>query len=319
MNYLNKILDEREYKLRDASKKAYIRNFELLYKKFNPNTKMPDNVTAFSFLDDKNKVMSYLNTLSKSVKKNRMNAILVFLNGIHKYKYLLGFYKKKYHEHQITVKPKPGEKNDKELSNWIEWDDILKIKKKLKKQVNAMGYRFNKIEKVKNTKEWNLLRNYLLLSLYTELPPRRTEYLNMKVIDKKDYDKLTEEEKNNNNYLVNINSKNKFFHYGKNSVKSQEKDDVKIEIPKNLNSVLNFWFKNIIGDWLMPTYKGDKITDTSRLSKIFKEIFNKNVSVAMLRKIYLSHHFADAHKKQAETAKLMNHSTDVQDQYYIKN
>jgi len=319
MNFLNKILDDRETKLRDVSKKIYIRNFQLLYKNFNPNTKMPDNVTALSFLEDKNKIMSYLNTLSKAVKRNRLSAIMVFLGGNHKYKYLLDFYKKKYHEHKIIIQPKSGEKSEKEKENWMELDDILKIKKKLKKQVNAMGYGFNKIEKVKNKKEWSLLRNYLLLSLYTELPPRRTEYLNMKVINKKDYDKLTEEEKNNNNYLVNINSKDKFFHYGKNSVKSQEKDDVKIEIPKNLNSVLNFWFKNIIGDWFIPTYKGEKITDTSRLSKIFKEIFNKNVSVAMLRKIYLSHHFADAHKKQAETAKLMNHSTDVQDDYYIKN
>ena len=51
----------------------------------------------------------------------------------------------------------------------------------------------------------------------------------MLIILKLEYDKLTEKDKNDNNYLVNINKLKKYFSFGKNAVKSET--DKNIIIP----------------------------------------------------------------------------------------
>ena len=72
---------------------------------------------------------------------------------------------------------------DKETANWVNQSELDKIYKDLKGQANAL------FKKENHTKgELQTIQNYVILSLYTLIPPRRSlDYTEMKInnIDKK--------------------------------------------------------------------------------------------------------------------------------------
>ena len=74
-------------------------------------------------------------------------------------------------------------KSDKEAANWVSQPELDKIYKDLKAQANAL---FKKSELSKS--DLQTIQNYVILSLYTLIPPRRSlDYTEMKInnIDKK--------------------------------------------------------------------------------------------------------------------------------------
>lgn len=281
------------------------------------------------FLKSKKKdIKSFINKESSSKKKNYLSSILVAISPNERKEPLKGF-DKVYDEYSDMLKDEHSkyteqisthDKNIRESENWIDWNDILKIQRKLGREIKKKGYKQSTTE-LKRNSDLSLIQKYLVLSLYTLHPPRRLEYAETKIISKKDFDDLSEKDKDDNIYLVNASRNKKFFSFGKNVVKSETKDNIKIPVEKALNSVLNLWLNFNKTDNLLLSSSGGKLTKNG-LSKLLNRIFShtgKKISASMLRKIKISNEFdPEEQKKKQELAEKMNHSVGVQQSVYLK-
>ena len=281
------------------------------------------------FLKSKfSKVKTFIEELSSSKKKNYLSSILVALSPkarkdppkhfetvYDKYSNMLINEQEKYNNDL-----KSREKNKKENSNWMEWEEILKYQRKLGNDIRKMGYR-QSTKEIKSKKDKDIIQQYLVLSLYTMGAVRRLEYADTKIIKYNDFNRLTEDEKDNNIYLVVVSRNKKFFSFGKNTVKSKTNENVRIPVSKGLNSVLNLWLNVHDNEYLLLDSRGNKLTKNGLskfINKIFKP-FGKKIGASMLRKIKVSHEFdAEDLAKKEKLAKEMNHSVGTQQGVYLK-
>lgn len=283
-----------------------------------------------AFIKSKYKdIQVFLTKQSPSRKKNFLSAILVAISPEERKKPLKGFEKvyEKYgtqlleENDEYAKRIKEHNKNIKESENWIDWNDIAKFRRKLGREIKKKGYNQSTTE-LKKKSDLSLIQKYLVLSLYVLHPPRRLEYAESKIISKKDYNKLSQEDKDNNIYLVNSSRNKKSFHFGKKKVKSETKDNLLIPVEKPLNSVLNLWLNFNKSDNLLINAKGERLSKNS-LTKLLNRIFastGKKISASMLRKIKVSHEFnTEDIKKKQDLAEKMNHSVAVQQSVYLKD
>jgi hypothetical protein len=292
---------------------------------------------SISFLKTKyDDVIEYLSQFSLSVQRAYAAAIMVFLTPNKK-----GDppqeYKEVYDKYMLILKD--GQKSyldskannkmsEKELTNWMDYEDIVKIRDNKLKELKKKKINVTSTQKL-NNKDFNLLQQYVVLSLYTMMPPRRNDYAVMKIVNKKQYNSLNDSDKKNNNYLINNSKVSKQFSYGTNAVKSGtgDNDTQIINIPKDLNSVLNLWLNYNKTDNLLVIVKDGEYISTTRnnltefINRIFKP-YNKSISTSMLRKIYLTYMFpeeVDIKSKKQKIAEQMNHSISVQQNLYVKD
>lgn len=279
------------------------------------------------FETKRKEILEYLSTLSNSVKKKMIASVMVAISPeknkpLEKYGSL-------YNTLKIMLNKENGvylesvsnnKKSDKDEKNWTTMNELHKVRERLLKHIKAKGYDLKKDKGVESKKDFFLIQKYLIASLYTLLPPRRLIYSDMKIVNKKEFDALSEKEKEDNAYLVNVNKSRKYFYYGKEADKSSTEEAVKIDIPKSLNNLINFWTGINKKDYLLLNNQGQKLSKNN-LSKEVRSIFSnksKNISVNLIRKIYISERFADVNKEKKETALAMNHSVGVADTFYHK-
>ena len=181
--------------IKENSLKIYVSNLNKLMKMFES-----DNL---DFLKDEKKVQEKLKDLSDNTIRNYYNAISVYLMSINKdnkyddeikiYSDLRDDLNKKYEDQQAT-----GIISEKQKENFVDikeiYDMINKIgdeikEKKIKKKEDLTG------------KEKQLLMIYIIYNIYVRLP-MRNDIAGMEAISKRQYNKLTEEEKKEKNYLV---------------------------------------------------------------------------------------------------------------------
>lgn len=310
--------------LRDSTLKEYKRNLN----------KLAIFITGFDYdsnkflIEDFEKIQEYLNGMATSSKKKMISSILVALSptGMNmveekdkavydKYKAIL------LAEQQIYNKSIAGnKKSEKDQENWTTWKSITDVNKSLKKQISAKGINMKTTE-LKEPLDLYKLQDYLISSLYTMLPPRRLDFANARVISFKTYKGLAENTKHTSVYLVHKSNTNRFFHFGKYAVKSTTAEDVKVDVPKELNKVITLWLKFNKTPYLLVSQDGGELT-TNALSKQITRIFKptgKKISVVMLRKIFLSEEFKDDKSKKNDLAEKMNHSVAVQQTAYVKD
>lgn len=190
------------------------------------------------------------------------------------------------------------EKSKKEEENWLTWEDVVKKRDELRKASEE-------------TSNWTTLLHSLLLSLYTEIPPRRNQdYLLMRVVKKAP----TETDAN---YLVIEKGKPKRFVFHKYKTAKTHGAQT-IEIPPALASVLSTYLKHHPKRKdesfpLLVSEDGTPLTAVNAITRILNRIFGKKVGSSMLRHIYLSSKYdIDAMKKDATE---MAHSLSQQKEY----
>ena len=297
---LKEKIKEHKPKLKDNSISQYIRMLKKL-----------ENIDISNF----NNIKEFLRDKKETFKKNICIPFLNYAN-IYKLDYIkeIEDYIKelniKYNKIKLDYK-----KTKKEENNWLDWNEILDIRKKLYKQVRSFDIH-KKEKKELNGQEKTILKKYTILSIYTYLPPRRLEIASLIKINKKDYDKLIEtKSKLKDNYIVIKNKSNMFFSY--NVYKSNRiYNNQTIEIPKKLIKVLNLWLKyNNDCDYLFSTNKKQMSSNT--LSKFINNIFLPHkISVNMLRHIYITSMVdVETEKQKDKMAFLMGHSKFTQSQY----
>jgi len=213
---------------------------------------------------------------------------------------------------QLKAVEASGEKTATQSKNWIEWSEVEAKYGELENKVNAF-----KNNKTLTESQYNVLLQYVILSLYVLLPPRRNEYQNM-ILSKK----VTENSSPDVNYL-DLEKKQFVF----NKFKTSKKEgSVVIDLPEQFLPILYIYLKhhpliqkNKISKKIMTpflvNYDGSPFIAINSITRVLNRIFGKNVGSSMLRHIYLSSKYGDVKNEQAKDAVAMSHTTGMQKDY----
>ena len=165
------------------------------------------------------------------------------------------------------------------------------------------------------------IQNYFILTFYLNTP-LRNDLNNTKVIKLNQYNKLSEEEKKESNYMV-YGAKN-FLSLSQ--YKTAKKYGLKkIDLSNDIIKAFRLWYDkfNPNKEYLLINLNtNEPMTShqlTITLTKLFKKYLNKNISTTMLRHIVLSEKFGDVKKEMEEMSEKMGHSVATQQQIYVKN
>ena len=319
MNQLkDKVINGRNIK--HSTWKSYLTNIKQLLTKFNDGEYKNNK-----FLHNRKDLKEYLATLKPAKQRMVISTILVLLSPCgknqpenedkslyHFYTSLLATRMDDYFNEQQEQLANP-----KQLSNWRSWEDILGVQRRLMNTIRRDKYN------VKNTltqDESKKLQEYLVLSLYTLIPPRRLDYSTMTIVDAKTYRDMNEKEKNACNYLVCQSRVKKYFSFGEDSQKN--KTFYYTKVPPKLNQILNLYLKHHNHCFLLVNSRGGQLSKDG-LSKQLMRVLEKDgkrLSVNMLRHIYLSDKFKDAPsiKERQLLALEMGHSSTIAEHVYTK-
>jgi hypothetical protein len=203
-----------------------------------------------------------------------------------------------------------SQKSDKETKNWIDWKDVVKTKEELQKKVSEFA-----TNKLITTPQYDLILQLMVLSLYTDVPPRRNQdYQQMFVVRR-----WTDKDPTDRNYLDHDGKQFVFNVYKTAKTHGQQK----VAIPDELMKTISLYLKH------HPTHKGAKkfapqfaflvsadgsaLTAVNAITRVLNRVFGKNVGASMLRHIYLSDKY-DV-KEMKKDADAMGHSISEQRAY----
>jgi hypothetical protein len=283
------ILKTKRPNLHDKSVKTYVSLLKNIMKNMDYNN--------FEQLNENpNDVISFLKDKYNNINgiKTRLSALYVITQN------------KEYHIDMMdniqkyNTEVNTQTKNEKQKENWMTSEEIQTIYDKLETNVKPL---FKK--KDLSTKELLQIQDFVILSLFTLIPPRRImDYIEMKI----------------NNISTNKNNFIKGNSLVFNTYKtSKQKGQQKINIPKELKSILTKYIKLIAdkSDYLLFNNKFQQLSTPNMTLKLNK-IFGKKVSVNMLRHIYLSEKHAENLKEMENDFESMGSSLK-QSKVYIKN
>jgi len=198
---------------------------------------------------------------------------------------------------------KNQEMTHKEKENWISWNEVEKVYDNLKKEVTPL-LRMDKLTK----RQFTRLQDFVLLSMLTMIPPRRS--LDMCELKIRNGDK-------DNNYVDFKKSK---IHW--NVYKTAKKYNEQVsDIPKDLMTILKNWLKKNPNDYMFVANDLKTKLSPPQITNRLNSIFGKHISVNMLRKIFITDNVLQnvpALKKLEETAAQMGHTLETAMQKYKK-
>jgi hypothetical protein len=307
MIQLTKDLVEKK-QVAESSASLYIRNLWTL------NNKQPFN--NLSFLRDTGAVEEKLNAFADSTRKTYLASIVSVLS-LYKDK---PTYKKIYTHYHEKMMSKASEmrnnesteKTEKQKDNWISWEEVNKVKTELATAVKEFAG-----QKLITPQQYNTLLAFVVLSLYTDVPPRRNQdYSDMFVVGQ--WKDTMDKTKN----YYDVAGKRFIFNKYK-TAKKYGTQIVDIKDTPVLQDILTIFLKH------HPLHKG-KITKTTEfrflaysdgsplsavnsITRILNKVFGKKVGSSMLRHIYLSDKYDI--KEMEKDAEAMGHSVEEQKKY----
>jgi integrase len=273
----------------------------------------------FKFLEKPDNVKDKVSELHFTTQRNYYNAVIVYLMAvkdkkedplIEEYVEIRDALNKQYEDEQAT-----GVISDKQKNNFV---DISEVNKMIEDMGNEIKNRKIKKKEDLTAKDKALLQSYILFNIYTRLP-MRNDLAGMEAINKRVYNKLSEEDKKEKNYLV-IN-KNKMFMVLNNYKTSAKYKELDIDIPKDLEKLLRLYIRVNGMGVLFKSSTGKPLSRNALSQLLLKETkkrMGKSISTTMLRKIYLSSKYGKVKEEMEADAKIMGHSTGVAQSVYIK-
>jgi hypothetical protein len=258
---------------------------------------------SFSFLNKPNKIMEIISELKKNTQMSYYGSLITIIKLLPKTTYELSL--KKYTNEFLKLKGDMKE-NPIEKKEIPKEDEITELKNKYVKGARAIK------SKQVNKKEYNMLLHNLLLSLYTDINPRRNQdYMYMKITE--DYE--NEEDKENFNWY---DKKNKKFIFNKYKT-SKKYGSQEIDISKNkvLLSNLKMYLKHRIDNenWLLVKWSGEYFKQVNDVTRELNKIFGGNISANSLRHYSVTNKYKDL----KEVAASMGHSVITAQTIYNDN
>jgi hypothetical protein len=284
--------------------KMYVSNLNKLKKIFNKDD--------LSFLSSVKNVKEKLQDKHYTTQRNYYNSIIVYLMSKEKNQKLIDEYNEirdklnsMYLENQQS-----GVISQKQKDAFISLEELKDMIARIRKDLDLP--KLKKKEKL-TSKEYKLLQAYVILEILVNIP-MRNDLSNIQKISQKDYKKLSDKEKQENNYLVMEKTSLKFI---LNDYKTSKKYKEKvIYAPKPLEKIIRMYIRlNGNSDNLFPMTRN---AISQLLIKTSKKYIDKNISTTMIRKIVASDLLKDVKKKEQELSNKMGTDIDTIKSVYVK-
>ena len=208
-----------------------------------------------------------------------------------------------------------GEKSEKQSANWIDWNEVQRVKGDLRTEAL----------KVKDSKhitpaQLDFLLKYVVLSLYTDVPPRRNaDYADMYVVKKwkEDMDKTK-------NYLDLATRQFIFNKYKTAKTYGEQRVSIPNDEDKPLMDIINLYLKHHplnrpkVGEYKFLVLRdGSMMNSVNGITRILNKIFGKKIGSSMLRHIYLTGKYGTEIAEMKKDSDEMAHSLGQQKAYVL--
>lgn len=306
----NKDIEDHINKNRPHLKANSVMTYRNAIRKIYKLAGFPDGLDAtYSLLyTQPKKVIEALKDIKAHIRKTYYAALVVYCGD--KDKAALKMYGNEMRDDMAThtAEQATNTKSEQQKANWLTWPDILATVDTLRKKVAPLWK-----ESALTKAEYNLLQSYVLINCYTLMPPRRAaDYMNLKYRNDTELDNLYNAKKSQILFRIYKTAKV----YG-----TQEED-----VPKALKLLLNKWISKRSTTELPGVQKSDYVF-TTPLGKAFTNgditttlnyLFDKKISVSMLRHIYITDKLSPKIEELKAIAGDMGHSV-AQQALYVKN
>jgi len=285
-------------KLSPATANNYVRNLYML------NGKKP--YTTLAFLRKKADVFQLLGTYAPSTQSAMLGAVvgvLALFKDRATFKTLHTYYTKEMQRRMKALACKNGEMTEKQKDNWISWEEVKKKKEELGADLPVGKKR------VLDAAHYNPMFQYVVLGLYTDVPPRRNlDYTNMFIVKK-----WNEKMPTDRNYYDTTNKKFVFNNYKTAGKYGQQIEDIPVALQDKLNRLVKYhplWRGTAMRGAvpLLVDSAGERLPEPNGMTRVMNRIFGKRIGVSMLRHIFLTEKFGAHICGLSETATAMGHS-----------
>ena len=280
--------------LQETTINNYIRNLELI------NDGKP--FTNLSFLNDVSGIKEKLVKYKKTTIRNYYASIVAVLSIMKSKKKLLNEYEKILEYQQTEVEKSSSEKAETQE----DYPTVQEIKDISNELMN------------KDLTKYDNILNYMILSLYTKIQPRRNkDYLEMKIVKR-----INKNDSEKYNYFDVLNRVFIFNQYKTKKIYGKQV----LDIPNELYEILLKYLEvhpmkhRYDLDERIPLLLGNSINYITRL---LNKIFKRNVGSTILRHAFLTNKYeggkVDNFSESIKDANAMGHSITSQKLTYIKN
>jgi len=303
LNLQKRLIDER--KVTESTATQYLQTLFKL-----AGSKSFNNLAWAKKFDE---VQARINEYAESTQGNQymvLASVLSLFQDKSTYKGAYNHWRDKMMEARKEREDKPvHEKTEKQEENWLTWEEVEKKKSALKEDISSLPS-----SKAITPGQYDKLLQFVVLSLYTDIPPRRNaDFLEMFVVKKlgKEYDKTR------NYYDLATHT----FHFC--VYKTAKTYGVQIvEVPEDLRNTLSLFFKHhplatakAKEFRLLVKQDGSNLNSVNAITRILNRIFGRKVASSMLRHIYLSSKYGSQVNGMEADAAAMGHSTGQQKEY----
>lgn len=248
------------------------------------------------FNTESKKVLEYLKNLNFKKRKTILSALVVITDNKDYRELMLDDIKEYNKEEAKQIKTKTQEEN------WVDKDDLSTLSSVLENNAKLL-YKKSKL----SNNDLQDIQNYIILELFNGkyIPPRRSkDYVNFKI---KNIDKDEDNYMNKNEFIFNSYKTAKTY------------GQQKIEIPKELKSIINKWIKINPTDFLLFDSSLKPLTNV-KLNQRLNKLLGKKAGVNQMRKTYLSSKYQSLIDMKNELANDMGKmaSSLIQENIYIK-
>lgn len=310
LNLHKRFMDEKD--VVEATATKYIKNLYLL------NNKAP--FTNLAFLKKVSDINDRIQPYATSTKKGLVISIvagLSFEKNKPSYKRTYQYWNEKLHELQLELDGKKGEMSLKQEKNWEKWEYVEEKRNELEEEVKKFCG-----NKLITRKQYNRLLQYVVLSLYTCIAPRRNKdyqeaFVIKKYTDKKDNTKNYYDYENKT-FVFNVYKTSKKYGQQKIDISNNEKLVYAIECYlkhhplKKKRMSRNTEFRFLVNS------DGSPLPSVNSMTRILNRALEKNIGSSMLRHIYLTSKYKDVNKQMEKDASNMAHSIGEQKNYILE-
>lgn len=231
---------------------------------------------------------------------------------------------KRYYDHYYKLMIKyanegntQNEMSDKQKSNWITQEEVLNIHSNLKAETEALFKR----KKGLTPDQYDKVFKYVLLSLFVLQRPRRNQdYLLCYIVRHH-----TPQMSDKRNYLCLGSGQFIFNVYKTDQIYKTQR----VRVSEDLREVITKWIKihplggsfmaNQVQEMpLLCDQLGNPLSNGTVITNKFKEIFNRDIGVSMLRNIYLTNEFRKCKEDLKQISYDMGTSENMILQTYTK-
>lgn len=278
--------------LASSSIKTYLNILNSLGKKMNIEGDLENY-----YKKNSGKVLEFLKDERPSRRKTILSALVVLCGECDA--------TKKYREQMMKdqetymTEEKNQSRNENQKENWLSWEEIKHVFEELEKEVKPLL-----VKKIDNLTDKNIKRiqEYILLSVYVLIPPRRAQdFTNFKI---KDINPKIDN-------FYDLKKKEFVFNTYKTSKKHGEQ---RVKIPIRLQNILKKWLSINPSDMLLWSENGKELKQ-NQITNWLNKIFDKKISVNMLRHIYITENVLKDMPKLThleEVAEEMGHTVNQQ-------